>query len=213
MEMMAPSGRFCRAMPRLSARAEAKEMVSLPLSHPATTTPTAIPSGRLCRATAKTIMVDLPRLHCVPSGQSLPTCRWGISLSKPSRNRKPAHTPMKLGKNASFPMCSDCSIAGMIKLHTEAATITPAAKPMSSRCRFRFILSFKKNTQAAPSTVPKNGMNIALADSKNIIKTPCFLCAFILKCISQLFRDKVTVRAVKFRYTCDTINHLKENIS
>ena len=61
-----------------SLRAAAAEMLSLPVSQPATTTPTAIPSGRLCSATASTIMVDFPRLQGAPSGQELFKWRWGM---------------------------------------------------------------------------------------------------------------------------------------
>ena len=43
-------------------------------------------------------------------------------------------------------------MAGMIRLQTEAATITPAAKPVRLRCRVRFICPFKKNTKAETST-------------------------------------------------------------
>ena len=37
------------------------------------------------------------------------------------------------GRNASFPIEAHCSIAGMSRLHTEAAVIMPAAKPVSAR--------------------------------------------------------------------------------
>ena len=45
---------------------------------PAYITPTAMPSGMLCRVTASTIIVVRPSLLFGPSASSLPTCRWGI---------------------------------------------------------------------------------------------------------------------------------------
>ena len=56
-------------------------------------------------------------------------CKWGIVWSRASKNRKPPHTPTKAGKNASFPRWEERSSAGSSRLHTDAATMTPAAKP------------------------------------------------------------------------------------
>ncbi len=75
----------------------------------------------------------------------------------------PSQKPIAAGVNASFPMDSDCSIAGIRRLQMDAATITPAAKPVS----IRWILSpssfFIKKTQADPSAVPRKGMKIPAA--------------------------------------------------
>ena len=76
--MMAPSGKFCMAMPRDSASALAAVICALPARKPAYITPTAMPSGILCRVTASTIIVVRPSLLFGPSASSLPTCRWGI---------------------------------------------------------------------------------------------------------------------------------------
>ena len=51
-------------------------------------------------------------------------------------------------------------MAGISRLHTEAATITPAAKPVRLFCTFSLMLPFMKKTQAAPRLVPKNGIRI-----------------------------------------------------
>ena len=51
-------------------------------------------------------------------------------------------------------------MAGISKLHTEAATITPAAKPVRDRCTLSLRAFFMKNTHAAPRDVPKNGINM-----------------------------------------------------
>ena len=64
-----------------------------------------------------------------------------------------------------MPMPSDCSIAGINRLHIDAATITPAAKPASERCTKSPRDFFIKNTQAAPSVVPKKGIIIPMKGS------------------------------------------------
>ena len=49
-------------------------------------------------------------------------------------------------------------MAGMSRLHTDAATITPAAKPVRERWTTSLRERRMKNTQAAPRDVPKNGI-------------------------------------------------------
>ena len=51
MEIMAPSGMFRMAMPNDTEMAAANDMCGAPFSAPANTTPTAMPSGRLCMVT------------------------------------------------------------------------------------------------------------------------------------------------------------------
>ena len=80
--------------------------------------------------------------------------------SSVSRNKIPIQKPRNAGKNASLPALEDCSMAGIRRLHTEAATITPAAKPVSERCTVSLSVFFIKNTHAAPSDVPRNGIKI-----------------------------------------------------
>ena len=62
-------------------------------------------------------------------------------------------------------------MAGISRLQMDAATITPAAKPARARCTRSPRDFFIKNTQAAPSVVPKNGIIIP-------IKVSIFLTAF-----------------------------------
>ena len=50
-------------------------------------------------------------------------------------------------------------IAGIKSDHTDAAIITPDAKPKSTFSNFLFILFFIKNTVILPSVVPRNGIN------------------------------------------------------
>ena len=59
-------------------------------------------------------------------------------------------------------MPSDCSMAGISRLQIDAATITPAAKPARARCTETPSDFFIKNTQAAPSVVPKKGIMIPI---------------------------------------------------
>ena len=54
-------------------------------------------------------------------------------LSSTSRKSTPHQKPIAAGRNASLPLSLDCSIAGIIRLQIDAATITPAAKPVSTR--------------------------------------------------------------------------------
>ena len=70
----------------------------------------------------------------------------------------PARNPTAAGRNASLPIfSSDCSIAGISRLHTLAAVITPAAKPVSMRCIVILKEFFIGKTQAAPRDVPRKG--------------------------------------------------------
>ena len=68
--------------------------------------------------------------------------------------------PTDDGRKLHFPMSLLCSIAGSSKLKNEAATITPDANPRRARSVFSPIAFFKKNTQPAPSAVPRNGIMI-----------------------------------------------------
>ena len=51
------------------------------------------------------------------------------------------------------------SSEGISSDHTEAAIITPDAKPSSAFCSQDFICPFRKNTIAAPSVVPSMGIS------------------------------------------------------
>ena len=51
-------------------------------------------------------------------------------------------------------------MAGIRRLQIEAATITPAANPVSARCTDLLNVVLIKNTHAAPSVVPTNGINM-----------------------------------------------------
>ena len=66
---------------------------------------------------------------------------------------------MTAGIKASRPSAADCSMAGISRLQIDAATMTPAAKPVSARCTPGCSDFFIKKTQADPMVVPANGMS------------------------------------------------------
>ena len=97
--------------------------------------------------------------------------------SSASRNRIPSQNPAAAGTKDHFPSPADRSMAGISRLQTDAAVITPAAKPVSPRwipsdspCRI-------PNTQAAPRDVPKNGSSTPYTAS---IRTPLSCCQFLV---------------------------------
>ena len=132
MEIMAPSGMFWMAMPSDSVMAAPTDMPTSPCSIPATTTPTAIPSGKLCIVTAKMSMVV--RLKCArgPSGSVLPKCKWGVIWSSSNKNPMPIAKPTAAGNTCHLPMSAHCSMLGMSSDQIEAATMTPDAKPSNA---------------------------------------------------------------------------------
>ena len=71
----------------------------------------------------------------------------------------PSIKPVTAGTNCIFPRLCDCSSAGIRRLQTDAAIITPAAKPLSIFVVFTESSFFIKSTHAAPSDVPINGIN------------------------------------------------------
>ena len=78
-------------------------------------------------------------------------------MSSKSINNTPRRNPVTAGTHAKFPISEDSSIAGISNDHTEAATITPEAKPKSVLCALCELRSFRKSTTLAPISVPKNG--------------------------------------------------------
>ena len=76
-----------------------------------------------------------------------------MRLSSSSRNPTPSRKPPAAGIQPTFPAASASSMAGMRRLHTEAAIITPAAKPRKTRWKFRLTVLRKKKTRAAPRVV------------------------------------------------------------
>ena len=71
----------------------------------------------------------------------------------------PSQNPRKAGKKAQRPIFADCPMAGTIRLQIEAATMTPAAKPVSARWIETDSSRRRKNTQPAPAAVPRKGIS------------------------------------------------------
>ena len=159
MDTIAPSGKFCMAIPIESANAPVIETPTSPMAAPAYTTPTAIPSGMLWSVTANIIIVVFCNFALTPSGLSLSKCRCGIKVSRTSRNTIPRTNPISAGTHAIFPCASAMSMDGMSSDHMDAAIMTPAANPSSAFSTIGDIFSFIRNTIAAPRVVPANGIN------------------------------------------------------
>ena len=85
--------------------------------------------------TANSIMVIRGSRAGGPSGLSASWCRWGIRWSRASKNSTPSQNPPAAGTKDQTPMPADSasSRAGISKLQTDAATMTPAAKPIRPR--------------------------------------------------------------------------------
>ena len=72
-------------------------------------------------------------------------------------SKKPMNKPPSAGKAAKKPYALDESIAGISRLNTDAATITPAEKPDKVASAAGEKLRLTKKTQSAPSRVPTKG--------------------------------------------------------
>ena len=150
------------AIPIASVIAPAMEILVSPTSNPANTTPTAIPSGILCRVTANTSIVDF--FNCVtgPSGLSSFKCICGVIVSSNNRNPIPSKNPTAAGIHAIFPCSSAISIAGINSDHTPAAIMTPDANPSNAFCIVGLISFLSKKTIPAPNVVPTKGISIPI---------------------------------------------------
>ena len=154
--MAAPSGIFCSPMPILSAAAPAIAS-PWPVAAKAAAKPITMPSGRLCRVTASTTRPLCPW----PPANKPPAAR-----SSKSRPTAPATKPRQ-GASQLLPPCPALSMAGMSRLHTLAASITPAANPSMALCAAGRGCRFKKNTTAAPSAVHAQG-NAVVSSANHI---------------------------------------------
>ena len=160
-------------------------MFVAPLSAPANTTPTAMPSGRLWMVTARASMAVFDNCERIPSGLSVPICRCGVSSSIISRNPMPNRKPTAAGSTdhalaslsiINCPLSIEAiSMAGISSDHTDAATITPEAKPNNVFCSRADISSFMKNTKAEPSIVPSSGISSPII---NVVVIGCKINTF-----------------------------------
>ena len=179
-EIIVPSGKFWTDIP--IDRVRASEGGMTPLSAPEKATPTAIPSGILWSVTAINSIRLSPSFGVCVSSVLISGTRKSSSIIPAVPLRKPAtagiHEPA-------------ASIAGISSDHTEAAVITPAAKPSIARWKRGFAPFFIKNTAAAPIEVPMNGNTIPTTVSvMQFIQSP--ISKIFL--ISEIFRFQINVR-------------------
>ena len=80
----------------------------------------------------------------------------------------PSQNPAAAGRKDQVPRCADCSMAGSSRLQMEAATMTPAAKPVRARWTSELKVFRMKKTQAAPKVVPAKGMSSPFQSSRDI---------------------------------------------
>ncbi len=109
--------------------------------------------------TARASIAVFDRCERRPSGLSVPICKCGVSSSISNRNPMPNRNPTAAGNTLHLPLSASISIEGISSDHTDAATMTPDAKPNSDFCRRTDISPFMKNTKAEPSIVPSNGIS------------------------------------------------------
>ena len=162
MDTAAPSGKFCRPMPMARAAAPARLADLIPAFTAPNPTPTARPSGMLCKVIASTRRMLRDQFVLMPSASSRLNSiwRWGRSLSTSLRKKPPARKPTRGGNHFTSPMDSESSIDGASNDQKLAAIMTPAAKPsMASRTPFRMLL--KKNTIADPRAVRPQVKSVA----------------------------------------------------
>ena len=156
IDIMLPSGKFCMAIPTDRITAEAAVIPASPARKDARQAPTAIPSGRLWRVTAKNsidgLWVQLIFGITAPSS--------GRSLSIKTIRRIPSQNPDRAGRKDKLPRWELRFTAGIIRLQTEAAVITPDAKPRRAPRSLALSLPFIKKTHAAPRVVPSKGSRI-----------------------------------------------------
>ena len=151
IDIIAPSGKFCIAIPIERASAPAYVIPAFPDINPANIAPTAIPSGILCIVTASISIVVLF------SFVSLLNLKYGTIMSINSRNNIPDAKPIDGKIHAIFSFASSISIAGINSDHTLAAIITPDANPNKNLSNSFFMFFFIKKTSAEPRVVPING--------------------------------------------------------
>ena len=149
-------------MPMARAIAPAMDASGIPSAAAPKSTPTANPSGMLCRVIARTSSVVRCNVSFfVPSFSSMPKlmCRCGVNRSSRNKNIAPRKKPTAAGIHFMVGYNrSDISIAGFSSDQKLAATITPPVKPSIGSRTPRFML-LKKKTNEAPAAVT-NQVNV-----------------------------------------------------
>ncbi len=114
MATATPSGKFCSPMPSASATAAGRLAASNPAAAAPKATPTASPSGMLCRVMARTSSRERCQWVWMPSASLFgsPGWRWGSSLSASHRKPQPSRKPAVGGSHEGSGPLSERSIAG-----------------------------------------------------------------------------------------------------
>ncbi len=108
-------------------------------------------------ARAAIIIAGFFNVEAGPSGSLEPTCKCGVKWSIAKSRSMPPRKPTATGSHAGTGPPSDASRAGVMRLHTLAAIITPAAKPRSAFVNRSDMPWRMRNTSAAPRVFPRNG--------------------------------------------------------
>src|SRR6056300_1395915 len=136
--------------------APAKSAPGSPSATAPNATPTASPSGILCKVIASTNKTVLFQLVFTPSDFSNGSfkCKCGKIWSNPKRKKAPNKKPILTGTHAidAPHVASAISTAGFSKLQKLAASITPAVKPSKVSIKPLFT-SLMKKTREAPKAV------------------------------------------------------------
>ena len=159
-ETAIPSGKFWSPIPTASATAPPMLASGSPAATPPNNTPTANPSGMLCRVMAKTNSMVLFNLVWTPSVFSCGKfkCKCGRNLSSANKNNAPIANPAAAGKAFVNPSPGLISMAGASSDQKLAAIITPPVNPSIPSRALRF-KSFTTKTNEAPSAVT-NQVNV-----------------------------------------------------
>ena len=111
-------------MPKASAIAEVSEAPLKPALAAPKATPTAKPSGMLCRVIANTSRILRCQVVRKPSGWSSPICRCGKSLSTAHKKPPPIKNPPTAGSQIGPGRSADSSIDGASSRHTQRCSDT-----------------------------------------------------------------------------------------
>ena len=143
-------------MPIASAIAPASVAAGNPAATAPKATPTASPSGKLCRVMAVTSSTLRCQVVLIPSACSIssPRCRCGRMRSTTHRNAPPSRNPTTAGIQPGTPLPSDISMAGASSDQKLAAIITPAAKPSMAFSSERLTFLVRKTVAAPAAVIP-----------------------------------------------------------
>ncbi len=141
------------------------------MSPPPKLTPTASPSGKLCKVIAATnSQMRRKRTSAIASGPRPRRSSGGTMALSCARNAPPinmATTTVADATQRLAPCASACSMPGMISEKKEAASMTPAAKPSIRFCCASVGRPIDR-IGSAPTTVAKPARRLATKPVRTI---------------------------------------------